>query len=291
MAQRTSSLWIRVSPINSSESQSNRRWAAIQVDAGASVQENLSTAKELIQEAAESGCSLAALPEFFIVRGSQETIRQNALTLNSDPIVELTRLAREHSVNVLAGSVPIQDPDREGYCYNRSLLIDQSGEITAQYNKIHLFDVDIGDELTVQESDVLSGGDSIVDSSVDGVKVGLTICYDLRFPELYRELSDRGVRVIFVPSNFTRETGRAHWEPLLRARAIENQCYIVAPNQIGKNRETDVASLGQSMIVDPWGQVIARCSDTEGWISGTLDTSYQRRIRRELPSLDHRELS
>lgn len=277
-------------PISSSDSTSRRRWAVVQIDAGTSVQQNLETTRGFVRQAADAGCGLVALPEFFIVRGSQDTIRENALTVHSDPVRELTRIARENSVNLLAGSLPIQDPEREDYCYNRSLLIDDTGDIIEQYNKIHLFDVDINDEVSVRESDVLSRGGTVVDSSVDGLKVGMTICYDLRFPELYRELSDRGVKVVFVPSNFTRETGRAHWEPLLRARAIENQCYVVAPNQIGFNRETEVASLGQSMIVDPWGQVIARQSDTEGWVSGTIDLGYQRKIRRELPSLDHREL-
>lgn len=279
-----------MTPISSSNTEVPRRWAVVQIEAGTRPEENLETARRYVREAAASGCSLVALPEFFIVRGSQETLAREALTLDDEIVRSLTRLARDCSVHLLAGSIPIDDPDRADYCYNRSLLIDGSGEILAQYNKIHLFDVDIQDEVTVKESDLLSPGDSVVDASVNGLKVGLSICYDLRFPELYRELSSRGARVLFVPSNFTRETGRAHWEPLLRARAIENQCYVVAPNQVGPNPETGVRSLGQSMIVDPWGQVIARCSDTEGWAAGSIDSSYQRRIRRELPSLDHREL-
>lgn len=280
-----------MSPISSSDTGESPRWAVAQINGGTDPAENLEKARQFVRQAAESGCSLVALPEFFIVRGSRETLRNNALTLDSEPVRELCRIARECSVNLHAGSVPIRDPDRADYCYNRSLLIDDGGEIQAQYNKIHLFDVDIQDEVTVEESEVLTPGESVVETSIDGLKVGLTICYDLRFPELYRELADRGARVLFVPSNFTRETGRAHWEPLLRARAIENQCYVVAPNQIGSNPETGVASLGQSMIVDPWGQVLARCSDTEGWASAPIDTTYQRKVRRELPSLDHRELN
>lgn len=280
-----------MSPINSSETDGTRRWAVVQVNAGSDVEANLEKARQNVKEAAESGCRLVALPEFFILRGSHETLREKALTLDSEPVRELSRIARGNDVHFHVGSIPIQDPERDDYCYNRSLLIDAAGEIRAEYNKIHLFDVDIQDEVTVRESDVLSRGDSVVDASVGGLNVGLTICYDLRFPELYRELSDRGVRVFFVPSNFTRETGRAHWEPLLRARAIENQCYVVAPNQIGSNPETGVESLGQSMIVDPWGQVLARCSDTEGWASAPIDPGYQQRIRRELPALEHRELN
>jgi predicted amidohydrolase len=261
----------------------------LQLDAGTNIEENLNRALELIRAAGES-CSLVALPEFFLVRGDHDTIRDRALTMQSEPIKRLAEVARTVDVNVLAGSLPFEDPDHPDRCFNRSLIFDRSGEIIARYNKIHLFDVDLDQGVTVQESDLLQSGEEETTTHVDGFHAGLSICYDLRFPALYRKYASRNVEVLFVPSNFTRETGRAHWEPLLRARAIENQAYVVAPNQIGTNPETGVASLGQSMIVDPWGQVVTRCSDREGWASAELNPGYLRRIRRELPSLDHRAL-
>lgn len=276
-----------MSPISSSEGTDDRRWAVAQIDAGRDVDRNLTRALQLVSDASEHA-SLVALPEFFLVRGSHETVLDEAITLDSEPVRRLAESARENNVNVLAGSMPFVDPDREDRCYNRSLLFDRSGEIVARYDKIHRFDVDLESGPTVRESDVLSRGESSTIAHVDGLKAGLSICYDLRFASLYRRYAAEKVQVLFVPSNFTRETGRAHWLPLLRARAIENQAYVVAPNQIGTNPETGVASLGQSLIVDPWGQVIARCSDGEGWATGPVDEGYLRRVRRELPSLEHR---
>lgn len=276
-----------MSPINSSETSRKRRWAVAQIEAGSDVNRNLNRALNLIRDASEH-VSLVALPEFFLIRGDHGSILEAAVTLDSDSVRQLAATARDQDVNVLAGSMPFEDPDREDRCYNRSLLFDCSGEIVARYNKIHRFDVDLESGPTVRESDVLSQGRTPTTAHVDGIKAGLSICYDLRFASLYRRYAEERVQVLFVPSNFTRETGRAHWEPLLRARAIENQAYVVAPNQIGTNPDTGVASLGQSLIVDPWGQVIARCSDNEGWAMAPVDEGYLRRIRRELPSLEHR---
>jgi predicted amidohydrolase len=267
-----------------------KHWAVAQVDAGVDVEENLNTALRMIEETADHGCTLVAFPEFFLVRGNQDRTRDNPIPFNSDPVQALCRAADEHDIHLLAGTIPVPDPDREDYFYNTALHVDNEGTIAGRYRKIHLFDIELEDEFTLRESDVLSSGENVVDLEIDDVHSGLSICYDLRFPELYRRLSDRRVKVVFVPSNFTRETGRAHWEPLLRARAIENQCYVVAPNQCGTNRDNGVASLGQSMIIDPWGQVVARASDGEGWFSARLDFDYVRKVRRQLPALDHVEL-
>ncbi|MFB6355832.1 MAG: carbon-nitrogen hydrolase family protein [bacterium] len=267
-----------------------KHWAIAQINAGSNVRENLDRSLELAHEASEEGCSLIAYPEFFLVRGDQDTTRNNPIPIDSEPVKEFCSFARKTNTHVLMGTIPIPDPDRDDYVYNTAIYIDDSGTIASRYRKIHLFDIELEDEFTLRESDVLSSGQEVVDTEIDNVHAGLSICYDLRFPELFRKLADRRVQVIFVPSNFTRETGRAHWEPLLRARAIENQCYIVAPNQIGENPENGVHSLGQSMVVDPWGQVIARASDREDWFGFTVDTDYVHSVRRQLPSLDHIEL-
>lgn len=267
-----------------------KKWAVAQIDAGVEVDENLDTALRFVEEASSDGCSLMAFPEFFLVRGNQERTRNNPIPINSDPVKKLTGAAKEHGIHLLAGTIPVPDPNRDDYFYNTALYIDDQGTIAGQYRKIHLFDIELEDEFTLRESDVLSRGEEIVDLEIDGIHSGLSICYDVRFPELFRRLADRRVNVIFVPSNFTRETGRAHWEPLLRARAIENQCYVVAPNQWGTNRDNGVASLGQSMVIDPWGQVIGRASDGERWFSVRLDFDYVHDVRRQLPALDHVEL-
>jgi predicted amidohydrolase len=277
-----------VTPINSTNRTNCSRWAVLQVDAGDVPEENLNRAIALIEDASESA-SLVALPEFFIVRGSHETILETSVTAGPETLERLAQIAEENDVNILAGSVPFAESDNPDKCYNRSVLLDTDGEILARYDKIHRFDVDLDDGITVRESSYLQSGSSLATAQVDGFKVGLSICYDLRFPKLYQSYGDEAVDVIFVPSNFTRETGRAHWLPLLRARAIENQCYVVAPNQLGKNPHTGVASLGQSCVVDPWGSVVTCCPDRESWATAELDPDYLEKIRRELPSLSHRD--
>lgn len=259
----------------------------VQVDATTSVDDNLRAVLGYLEEAASTGCSTVAFPEFFLLRGDSETLRTGTFDLDGEAVGSLRAAARQHGVYVLGGTLPLPDPEREDRIFNTALCIDPDGEVTATYRKMHLFDVDFEDGFTVRESEYQSAGETVVSTRVDGVRTGLSICYDLRFPELYRSLAHRDCRVLFVPSNFTRETGRAHWEPLLRARAIENQAWVVAPNQIGENPETGVASLGQSMVVDPWGQIVARASDRTGWITARMDFDYQDTVRRRLPALEH----
>lgn len=267
-----------------------KKWAVGQVDAGTEVEENLETALRMIEEASEDGCNLIAFPEFFLVRGNQERTRNNPISLDSKPVEALCQSAKKHGIHLIAGTIPVPVKDEENYFYNTAIHIDCEGILQTQYRKIHLFDIELEGEFTLRESNLLAPGNRVVDGEVDGLHAGFAICYDLRFPELFRQLADRRVQMIFLPSNFTRETGRAHWEPLIRARAIENQCYIVAPNQWGSNRDTGIASLGQSMVVDPWGQVTARASDGEGWFSVRIDPDYVHEVRRQLPALDHVEL-
>lgn len=264
-----------------------RDWAIVQVDAGTSVEANLEAALGALAEAARAGCSTVAFPEFFLLRGRPATLCREAFGPDGEIIRRLCQGAREHEVNVLGGTIPVPADSREETIVNTALAISAEGELVSTYRKLHLFDVEIDGELAVHESEYQAAGERTVVTELDDVPTGMSICYDLRFPELYRRLIRRGARVLFVPSNFTRETGRAHWEPLLRARAIENQAWVVAPNQIGTNPETDVASLGQSLVVDPWGQVVCRASDRTGWWSTRIDFDYQNTVRERLPALDH----
>jgi len=195
-------------------------------------------------------------------------------------------LARELGIHLLAGSILEEIPDSDKV-YNTSLFFSPQGSLVARYCKIHLFDVAIQAGVSALESGTRQAGGEVVVAQTDLCPMGLSICYDLRFPELYRALTGRGARIIFVPSAFTALTGEAHWEPLLRARAIENQVYIVAPDQLGKNPKS-FATYGNSMIVDPWGRVIARASDSPGVIFAEMDLDYLARVRAELPALSHR---
>lgn len=269
----------------------NRHWAVVQVDAGTSVEANLEAALGALVEAARAGCSTVAFPEFFLLRGRPTTLCREAFGPDGEIVRRLRREAREHEVNVLGGTIPVPADSRGETIVNTAIAISAEGELVSTYRKLHLFDVEIDGELSVHESEYQAAGERTVVAELDGVSTGMSICYDLRFPELYRRLIRRGARVLFVPSNFTRETGRAHWEPLLRARAIENQAWVVAPNQIGTNPETDVSSLGQSLVVDPWGQVVCRASDRTGWWSTRIDLDYQNAVRERLPALDHARLT
>ena len=196
-------------------------------------------------------------------------------------------LAASLGIHLLAGSFLEKTP--EARAYNTSLLFSPEGEILAQYRKIHLFDIDIPGQVSIKESDTKKPGQEVVTCETGVGTVGLSVCYDLRFPELYRQLADNGAELICVPAAFTFPTGAAHWEPLLRARAIENQSYLIAPNQIGKNVH-GFADYGNSMIIDPWGKVIARAPDKECVITAEIDREYVEKIRKELPCLAHRRL-
>jgi predicted amidohydrolase len=190
---------------------------------------------------------------------------------------------------VLAGSFHEAGPD-SGHTYNTSLVFDRDGALAATYRKIHLYDVEIAGRVSYQESRTVAGGAEPVVADVDGVRVGLSICYDLRFPELYRRLAvEGGAQVLAVPAAFMLHTGRDHWEVLLRARAIENQCYVVAAGQIG-DHEPGRTCFGRSMVIDPWGTVVAQAPDTVGMVVADLDLDRLTRIRRELPSLANRRL-
>jgi deaminated glutathione amidase len=263
--------------------------SVVQMESGPDKVHNVARAIALTSRAIDEGATLIALPETFDYRGSSSGMQAIAEALPGSTIGPLMALARQHRVWIVAGSVHESDA-AGGMPYNTSVLIGPHGDIAAKYRKIHLFDIVIGDK-SVTESSKYQRGDQVVVADAAGVRLGLTICYDLRFPELYRLLADAGAEVICIPSSFTAPTGEAHWEVLVRARAIENQCFVLAPGQAGVGAG-GIATYGNSMIVDPWGRVLARASSQEeGVISATLDFDEMADIRRRLPALHNRKLA
>ena len=265
------------------------RVGVVQMNSRADKAANLDKAERLVAEAAEAGARLVALPEYVTYLGPKDRIDDVAESIPGPTTERFANLARRHGVYLLAGSIHERSP-HPGKCYNTSTLFDPNGELIAAYRKIHLFDVRIGDTVVTAESDRIAPGEEVVTALVDGHRVGLSICYDLRFPELYRALADEGAEVLFVPAAFTMFTGKDHWELLLRARAVENQCYVVAPGQIGRH-EPDGWCYGRSLIADPWGVVVAVASDDETVALATLDFGLVEKYRTELPSLANRRLA
>jgi predicted amidohydrolase len=229
---------------------------------------------------------LIVLPEKWTVIGSGEQLRAGAEMLDGPAISWARKTARELGVDLVAGSIAERRAGQE-LLTNTSVHVDSEGELKAVYRKVHMFDVEI-EGRSYNESDMERAGEEIVLSETqDGVELGLAICYDLRFPELFRILAVRGARVIVLPSAFTLPTTRDHWETLIRARAIENQTFVIAANQIGPHPGGQ-RSGGRSMIVDPWGVVLAQAPDREGYVVAELDLEYQREVRAKLPSLANR---
>ena len=261
------------------------RAAAVQLNSTDDHDRNLDVAERLVRGAAADGAELVVLPEKWTVLGSPEAIRASAQPLDGPALSAAAGWARELGIFLVAGSVPEVVPDQEKLA-NTSVMFGPDGERRATYRKIHMFDVEVGD-VSYRESEIEQAGDQIAVGEAGGIDVGLTICYDLRFPELYRILALRGARVITVPSAFTERTGRDHWEVLIRARAIEDQVFIVAAGQIGF-APPHFRSYGRSMIVDPWGVVLAQAGDEECFVSAELDFAAQDRVRGRLPSLRHR---
>src|SRR5579885_1888860 len=258
--------------------------AAIQMNGGRDKAANLECAERLISEAARRGAEFAALPEVFSWRGRRDDAPAQAEDLDGPTLALMARLAREHRLFLLAGSIYERIPG-ERRSYNTSVLFGPDGARLAVYRKIHLFDVDLPGRVTVRESEVKLPGAEVVTAATALGTVGLSVCYDLRFPELYRRLAFAGAVVLMIPSAFTFPTGEAHWEVLIRARAIENQSYVVAPAQFGANVH-GFSDYGNTMIVDPWGRAIGRASDEEGVVLAPIDLDYLARVRRELPALE-----
>jgi predicted amidohydrolase len=266
--------------------------AVIQLSSQDDVPAKLARATALIREAARAGATLVVLPENFAFIGEEAqklAIAERIDGTDRGPIVSaVAAAAKESGVHVIAGGMPERsvDPARP---YNTSVLVDPRGEVVAVYRKIHMFDVDLADGTSLKESAATMAGAEPVVADVGGTNVGMTVCYDLRFPELFRLLEKRGARVVTVPAAFTLTTGKDHWHVLLRARAIENEVFVLAAAQHGKHprgRQT----YGKSLIVDPWGDVLAQCGEGEGFAVARLDFAYQDRVRAALPCLTHRRL-
>jgi deaminated glutathione amidase len=259
--------------------------AVVQMASGPRRDANLERASELVREAATRGASLVVLPEVFAWRGARSDEAAHAEPIPGPSTDAMAELARTTGIHLLMGSI-LERSDGESRTFNTTCLLSPRGELLARYRKIHLFDVDLPGRVTVRESDARAPGDDVVVVATPLGKLGLSICYDLRFPELYRRQVRAGAELLLVPSAFTFTTGSAHWEVLCRARAIENQCYLLAANQSGTSPH-GFADFGGSMIVDPWGVVIAGAGDGETVALAEIDHGYLARVRRELPSLAH----
>ena len=259
--------------------------AVVQMASGPDRDANLARAATLVREAARREARLVVLPEVFAWRGPRADEPPHAESVPGASVAAMAAVARETRVHLLMGSILERAPE-ERRSFNTSCLLSPSGEVLARYRKIHLFDVDIPGRVTVRESDARAPGAEVVVIPTELGTAGLSICYDLRFPELYRRQSRAGAELLLVPSAFTFTTGSAHWEVLCRARAIENQCYLLAANQTGTSPH-GFADFGNSLIVDPWGVVVARASDGEGIATAEIDLGYLARVRRELPCLGH----
>ena len=261
--------------------------AGIQMASGPNVSANLSEAERLIKIATEQGAKLIVLPEYFAIMGIKDTDKVKVGEKEgSGPIQQfLSSTAKKTDVWIVAGSIPLQSETKDKV-YNACMVYDNTGKLVARYNKIHLFGLNLGNEKYHEESTIVPGSQVVTVDSPFG-KIGLSICYDLRFPELYRAMGE--VDLILIPAAFTETTGKAHWETLIRARAIENLCYVLAPAQGGyhaSGRETH----GDSMIVDPWGVVLDRLPRGSGVVIASMNLDYQASLRKSLPALKHRTI-
>jgi predicted amidohydrolase len=267
--------------------------ACLQLTSKEDVRENLATCARLCAEARQRGAQLVVLPENFAFVGNHEqdkfAVAEEIDPAKPGPIVaRLGEIARQEGLWVIAGGMP-ERSTQEGKVHNTLVALSPEGQVVARYRKVHLFDVDIPGGAQFKESGTVAPGGEGVLLETPWAKIGLSICYDLRFPELYRALTARGARLLVVPAAFTQHTGKDHWHALLRARAIENQAYVLAAGQYGRHSEKRV-TYGHSLIVDPWGTVLTEASDREGVVVAEIDLAFQDKVRRELPCLDHRRL-
>jgi predicted amidohydrolase len=271
------------------------RVAAVQLTSTPDLDRNLERADRFTRAAAADGAQLVVLPEKWSALGRGDDLRAGAQTLDGPAVAWARATARELGIELVAGSIS-ERAEGEELLRNTSLHVGPDGEIHATYRKVHMFDVVVEGTVYRESHNERAGDDVVVSATAGGVGLGLSICYDVRFPELYRILAIRGARILTVPAAFTVPTTRDHWEVLLRARAIENQAFVIAANQIGEHVPASehgpaLRSGGRSMIVDPWGIVQALAPDREGAIVADLDLDNQERIRRELPALANRRPS
>ncbi|WDI45166.1 carbon-nitrogen hydrolase family protein [Bremerella sp. P1] len=264
--------------------------AALQMDSGAEKSVNLEQAESMITDAAQEGAQLVVLPELFPYLGKVSQLRENAETMDGKVLQTMRGLAIKNELVLCAGSVAIAASDDPSKVMNRSILFGPHGQVLSTYDKIHCFDINLP-EVKVVESDYVRAGSQLSVAATPLGHIGQAICYDLRFPEIFRRLTEDGMQVCVLPAAFTDKTGEAHWEVLARARAIENQIYVIAANQCGMYGDT-IKCHGNSLIIDPWGKVLARGDrDKQGIIYAEIDLAAQRKIRAELPALSHRRMA
>jgi predicted amidohydrolase len=277
-----------INPLFLVESMKSYLAAAIQMTSVPNLQKNLAQAEELIDLAVRQGAELVGLPENFSFMGEEKDklSQGNAIALETEAF--LKKMAQRFQITILGGGFPVP-VDSTGKVYNTALLIDRNGQELARYHKAHLFDVNVPDGNTYRESNTVMAGNQLppVYFSEKLGNIGLSVCYDVRFPELYRHLSDKGADVIFVPAAFTALTGKDHWQVLLQARAIENTCYLIAPAQTGTHyarRQTH----GHAVIIDPWGTILADAGEQPGVAIAEIKPTRLEQVRRQMPSLQHR---
>lgn len=275
-------------------SQSALTVAAIQLSSQDDVAANLAQCRHWVERAAQAGAKLVVLPENFAFFGAdtqRSAVSEPLLASGSEPSPiqrSLSQWARELGITVVGGGMPTQSADG-GRPFNTAVVFGPDGRLAAHYHKMHLFDVSLADGTVLSESSKTSPGTALATLGVQGFQVGLSICYDVRFPELYRGLIDKGAEVLLVPAAFTLHTGKDHWTPLLTARAIESQAWVIAAAQWGPH-PGGRRCYGHSMVIDPWGSIIAQCPDRPGFALATIDHEYQKQVRASVPSLQHRRL-
>lgn len=262
--------------------------AAIQLNANSTREQNVAKAVQMVAEAAAAGAKLIVLPELFNGYGDLAQVMQEAETIPGPTSERLRQCAMQHRVWLVAGSICEKSDDSQRG-FNTCLFFAPDGSLLATYRKLHLFEANVPGNASVCESDHMRRGDDVVSIDTELAKFGLAICYDLRFPELFRQLSGRGMEVLLFPSAFTYATGKDHWHILLRARAIENQCFVVAANQCGQHTEK-LKSYGHSLILDPWGRILAEAGEEETIIYARLDGIRLKSVREVLPALKNRRL-
>ena len=265
--------------------------AAVQMTTGVDIEKNIHTAHKLVAEAAEQGAELVVLPEVFACYDSQKYLAIGKKELTPDGLLRasMAKWAKEYQLTLVGGTIAVLD-EQSQKVYPRTYVYGPNGEELGQYDKIHLFDVDVADgHGSYRESDMFKAGNEVVVVNTPVGNIGLTICYDLRFPYLYDRLRKEGADIIVVPAAFTEVTGKAHWHSLLRARAIETQCYIVAANQWGQHSQTRT-TFGHSMVIDPWGEVLAELPEQEGVAIAATDPHKLQDIRLRMPLLSHQKV-
>ena len=258
------------------------RVALAQTNASEDFQANVNQALEMVPEAAREGADLLAFPEVFLFIGNREGRLRVAEPLDGPTVSRFREAAAKHGILILLGSIHERIEGRDDKIHNTSVLIGRDGELIGHYRKINMFDLELPN-LTFKESDTIQRGDvppPVLETDIG--RVGLSICFDMRFPDLYQHLRRAGAEIIFIPANFTAHTGAAHWEVMLRARAVETQCWVGAPAQWGRHSSKQ-AVYGHSALVDPWGHVTALAPEKTGLTYGTVDLDYLRKVRRELP--------